>query len=211
MNDENRFNFPEPLDAEPRRFTPLLAVAGVIGAVAVLAIIYLLFFSGGGGPRPSPTGSPPGTGTGTATGTPIGSGPADTPGPGQTPTPGPSASAADIADQLCADPRPPFDALTPTLIEGFRGYCIEAVETVLADGTVDPSGVTAAGWAFAGAAPGEAEPAGLSRLFLQVGDERRVRSYLVSHTDTGATVSEPTRVPRIEDDLLVFEWERPGG
>ena len=58
MNDQDRFAFPEPLGDEPRRFTPLLAVAGLVGALALVAIVYLLFFGGGGDPGPSASRTP---------------------------------------------------------------------------------------------------------------------------------------------------------
>ena len=49
----------------------------------------------------------------------------------------------------------------------------------------------------------------MSRVFISVTDERRVRRYLVSHVDGGAMiVGEPDRVRTIADDLLVFSWTR---
>ena len=208
MTDPERFAFPEPLDEEPRRFTPLLAVAAVIGALALVVIAYLLFFSGGG-TRP-PTSPGPGSSV------PAGSTPNGTPtstlgpgaSPGISPSAVPSAAAVDLAGSICAEPLAPFDGLRPSLIEGFREYCVESVVAVLTLESIDPLQVSAAGWAFTGgAAEAEAEGAPVSRVFLTVADERRARRYLVSHTDGDATIAAgPDRVRVIADDLLIFGW-----
>lgn len=215
MNDQDGYTSPEPIDDGPRRFTPLLMGAVAIGALAVLIVLYLVFFGGGGG-RPSPT---PTNGSNS----PIPSGVSTTPSrdpsssaspDGSIAAPDPSA-AAGLAETVCAEALPPYDELEAGLVAAFRGYCAESVAAVLVGGPVDPDDVTGAGWAFTGASP-DLDGAGgvaISRVFLSVGDERRVRRYLVSHgEEDGATiVGQPVRVRASDADLIIFRWARGGG
>lgn len=106
---------------------------------------------------------------------------------------------------------PPYDALHQSLLSGFGEYCEEAVATVITDESIDISRIEAAGWAFT-AATGDVEGrVNVSRVFIDLTGERRIRRYTVNHDASGgATIDgDRTQVRRISDPLLIFSWSAP--
>ncbi len=208
MISQTPLNFPDQLGDDGKRPTPVLVIAAVIGALAIVLIAVVAFTGGHSSPSPTPRPTPSG---------PVGSA---TPKPSTTPTTSasPSGGATNppsgvdaFATEVCATPVAPFDQVSETLVAGFREYCLSSVAAVLTDESIDTTSVAGAGWAFTVGDPGAKGGAAVSRVFLDLDGESRVRSYLVTHGASGAAtiVGNYAKVRKIADPQLVFSWTRP--
>ena len=204
--DDTVYNVPVSRVSEPPRF-PGFLLAAVIAALIAFAALGAILFSGrdqepdaSRSPRPpssaaAGTASPGSTDAPTQSGEPIASGP---PATGPVSTGGVPPDPAATVDAVCARPVETRSGVRPALIEVFQGYCREAVEAVLAEVGPEPSVIRELAWGLAADAPPELGADLPAYVYLALGDQPRIRRFLVVAAGDGGTPTV-TRAGRVSE------------